>query len=72
MPLIKQNNVFKITINEKEYVVKYFDNSVNKDNMEIYIDNRDMSFKGLKEFFVYVNFLTDICENIKEEMEEKL
>lgn len=65
----RQNNVYKFVINENEYIVKFFENKKSKDNMEVVVQNKEMSFKGLKEFRLYINSLTDICEELQEIIE---
>lgn len=67
--LNRQNNVYKIVINENDYLVKFFENKNSKDNMEIVVQNKEMSFSGLKEFRLFINFLTDICEELQEQVE---
>lgn len=67
--LNKQNNVYKLCINETDYLVKFFENKESKDKLEIVVQNKEMSFKGLKEFRLFINFLTDICEELQEIVE---
>lgn len=65
----RQNNVFKFVINENEFILKFFENVKSKDNMEIVLQNKEMSFGGIKEFRLFVNSLTDICEELQEIIE---
>ena len=65
--LNKTNNVYKIVINGKEFKTKYFKNQESKDNLEVYVEGENFSFLGLKEFRLFINYLTDVCESLEEE-----
>lgn len=67
MPITKKDNVYRIMINEIEYVVKFFENDEKK--IEIYLPKKEITIKNIKEFKLYVNFLTDVCESIQEDLE---
>ena len=66
----RQNNVYTITISENTYLVKILENKESKDNLEIYLDSKELSFKGLNNFRLFVNLLTDIAEELGEEKGE--
>ena len=70
MPLTKKDNVYKIMINEKEFIVKFFEKKIyneDKNEVEIYLQEIDKTFKDLKEFRLYINFLSDIAEDLYED-----